>query len=138
MAGLMNGKRGLIMGVANDRSLAWGIAKAIAAQGGEIAFSYQGEALEKRVRPLAESLGVARLYECDVTEMASIDAMFAALQADWGTIDFLVHAIGFSDKNELRGRYVDTSLDNFLLTMNVSVFSFTAIAQRALPMMPGW
>jgi enoyl-[acyl-carrier protein] reductase I len=136
MAGLMNGKRGLIMGVANDRSLAWGIAKAIAAQGGEIAFSYQGEALEKRVRPLAESLGVARLYECDVTEMASIDAMFEALKADWGTIDFLVHAIGFSDKNELRGRYVDTSLDNFLLTMNVSVFSFTAIAQRALPMMP--
>ncbi len=132
----MNGKRGLIMGVANDRSLAWGIAKAIAAQGGEIAFSYQGEALEKRVRPLAESLGVARLYECDVTEMASIDAMFEALKADWGTIDFLVHAIGFSDKNELRGRYVDTSLDNFLLTMNVSVFSFTAIAQRALPMMP--
>jgi enoyl-[acyl-carrier protein] reductase I len=136
MAGLMNGKRGLIMGVANDRSLAWGIAKAIAAQGGEIAFSYQGEALEKRVRPLAESLGVARLYECDVTEMASIDAMFEALKAEWGTIDFLVHAIGFSDKNELRGRYVDTSLDNFLLTMNVSVFSFTAIAQRALPMMP--
>ena len=136
MPGLMNGKRGLIMGVANDRSLAWGIAKAIAAQGGEIAFSYQGEALEKRVRPLAESLGAARLYECDVTEMASIDAMFQALQADWGTIDFLVHAIGFSDKNELRGRYVDTSLDNFLLTMNVSVFSFTAIAQRALPMMP--
>lgn len=136
MAGLMSGKRGLIMGVANDRSLAWGIAKAIAAQGGEIAFSYQGEALEKRVRPLAESLGVARLYECDVTEMTSIDAMFEALKADWGTIDFLVHAIGFSDKNELRGRYVDTSLDNFLLTMNVSVYSFTAIAQRALPMMP--
>ena len=136
MAGLMSGKRGLIMGVANDRSLAWGIAKAIAAQGGEIAFSYQGEALEKRVRPLAESLGVARLYECDVTEMTSIDAMFEALKAEWGTIDFLVHAIGFSDKNELRGRYVDTSLDNFLLTMNVSVYSFTAIAQRALPMMP--
>ncbi len=141
MAGIMHGKRGLIMGVANDRSLAWGIAKAIAEQGGEIAFSFQGEALEKRVRPLAESLvaetgGVARLYECDVTDMASIDAMFAALQAEWGTIDFLVHAIGFSDKNELRGRYVDTSLDNFLLTMNVSVFSFTAIAQRAITMMP--
>ena len=142
MAGLMSGKRGLIMGVANDRSLAWGIAKAIAAQGGEIAFSYQGEALEKRVRPLAESLvgdsgGSARLYECDVTDMTSIDAMFESLAADWGTIDFLVHAIGFSDKNELRGRYVDTSIDNFLLTMNVSVFSFTAIAQRALPLMPG-
>ena len=104
MAGLMSGKRGLIMGVANDRSLAWGIAKAIAAQGGEIAFSYQGEALEKRVRPLAESLagdkgGPARLYECDVTDMTSIDAMFESLAADWGTIDFLVHAIGFSDKN---------------------------------------
>ncbi len=139
MAGIMNGKRGLIMGVANDRSLAWGIAKAIAEQGGEIAFSFQGEALEKRVRPLAESLaqgGVARLFECDVTDMASIDAMFDALKVDWGTIDFLVHAIGFSDKNELRGRYVDTSLDNFLLTMNVSVFSFTAIAQRAITMMP--
>jgi enoyl-[acyl-carrier protein] reductase I len=136
MAGIMQGKRGLIMGVANDRSLAWGIAKAIAEQGGELAFSFQGEALEKRVRPLAEGLGVARLFECDVTEMASIDAMFDALKAEWGAIDFLVHAIGFSDKNELRGRYVDTSLDNFLLTMNVSVYSFTAIAQRALPMMP--
>ena len=141
MAGIMSGKRGLIMGVANDRSLAWGIAKAIAEQGGEIAFSFQGDALEKRVRPLAESLvgengGAARLYECDVTDMASIDAMFAALKAEWGTIDFLVHAIGFSDKNELRGRYVDTSLDNFLLTMNVSVFSFTAVAQRAITLMP--
>ena len=141
MAGIMTGKRGLIMGVANDRSLAWGIAKAIAEQGGEIAFSFQGEALEKRVRPLAESLvaengGVARLYECDVTDPASIDAMFAALATEWPTIDFLVHAIGFSDKNELRGRYVDTSLENFLLTMNVSVFSFTTIAQRAITMMP--
>jgi enoyl-[acyl-carrier protein] reductase I len=136
MAGIMTGKRGLIMGVANDRSLAWGIAKAIAEQGGELAFSFQGEALEKRVRPLAESLGTARLYECDVTEMPSIDAMFNALKAEWGTIDFLVHAIGFSDKNELRGRYVDTSLENFLLTMNVSVFSFTTIAQRAITMMP--
>ena len=140
MAGIMSGKRGLIMGVANDRSLAWGIAKAIADQGGELAFSFQGEALEKRVRPLAESLvsengGVARLYECDVTDMASIDTMFDALKTEWGSIDFLVHAIGFSDKNELRGRYVDTSLDNFLLTMNVSVFSFTAVAQRALPLM---
>jgi enoyl-[acyl-carrier protein] reductase I len=136
MAGIMQGKRGLIMGVANDRSLAWGIAKAIAEQGGEIAFSFQGEALEKRVRPLAESLGVARLYECDVASDASMDACFAALAADWPTIDFLVHAIGFSDKNELRGRYVDTSAANFALTMNISVFSFTAIAQRALPMMP--
>ena len=136
MTGIMDGKRGLIMGVANDRSLSWGIAKAIAAQGGEIAFSFQGEALEKRVRPLAESLGTARLFGCDVTDPASIDAMFASLAAEWPTIDFLVHAIGFSDKNELRGRYVDTSLDNFLLTMNVSVFSFTTIAQRAIPMMP--
>ena len=136
MTGIMDGKRGLIMGVANDRSLAWGIAKAIAAQGGEIAFSFQGEALEKRVRPLAESLGTARLFGCDVTDPASIDAMFASLAAEWPTIDFLVHAIGFSDKNELRGRYVDTSLDNFLLTMNVAVFSFTTISQRAIPMMP--
>ena len=114
----------------------WGIAQAIAAQGGEIAFSFQGEALEKRVRPLAESLGEARLFECDVTDMTSIDTMFAGLAALWPTIDFVVHAIGFSDKNELRGRYVDTSLDNFLLTMNVSVFSFTTIAQRASRMMP--
>lgn len=136
MAGLMQGKRGLIMGVANDRSLAWGIAKAIADQGGELAFSYQGDALEKRVRPLAESLGVARLHECDVSDEASMDAMFAALAADWPTIDFLVHAIGYSDKNELRGRYVDTSPANFATTMNISVYSFTAIAQRALPMMP--
>ena len=139
--GLMSGKRGLIMGVANDRSLAWGIAKAVAEQGGEIAFSYQGEALEKRVRPLAASLGHEErngplLIECDVTEMASLDRCFDELKAIWPTIDFVVHAIGFSDKNELRGRYVDTSLDNFALTMNVSVFSFTAVAQRALAMMP--
>ena len=135
--GLMSGKRGLIMGVANDRSLAWGIAKAVADQGGEIAFSYQGEALEKRVRPLAASLGGdPLLIECDVTEMASLDRCFDELKAVWPTIDFVVHAIGFSDKNELRGRYVDTCLDNFALTMNVSVFSFTAVAQRALAMMP--
>jgi enoyl-[acyl-carrier protein] reductase I len=144
MAGIMSGKRGLIMGVANDRSLAWGIARAVAEQDGEVAFSYQGEALEKRVRPLAESLGNASadgrngpfLIECDVAEPASIDRCFADLAARWPTIDFLVHAIGFSDKNELRGRYVDTSLENFAQTMNVSVFSFTAVAQRALAMMP--
>jgi enoyl-[acyl-carrier protein] reductase I len=136
MAGLMQGKRGLIMGVANDRSLAWGIAQACAAQGAELAFSYQGEALEKRVRPLAEQLGVARLYECDVSDEASMDAAFAALAAEWPTIDFLVHAIGFSDKNELRGRYVDTTPGNFALTMNISVYSFTAVARRALAMMP--
>jgi enoyl-[acyl-carrier protein] reductase I len=136
MVGLMQGKRGLIMGVANDRSLAWGIARACAAQGAELAFSYQGEALEKRVRPLAEELGVARLYECDVSDEASMDRAFAALAADWPTIDFLVHAIGFSDKNELRGRYVDTSPGNFATTMNISVYSFTAVARRALAMMP--
>ena len=139
MAGLMAGKRGLIMGVANDRSLAWGIAQAVAAQGGEIAFSYQGDALEKRVRPLAASLaeGVEPfLIECDVADNASMDACFATLRARWPTIDFLVHAIGFSDKNELRGRYVDTTADNFAMTMNISVFSFTAVAQRALAMMP--
>ncbi|QXQ08479.1 enoyl-ACP reductase FabI [Sphingosinicellaceae bacterium] len=132
----MQGKRGLIMGVANDRSLAWGIAQAVSAQGGEIAFSYQGEALEKRVRPLAASLGSDFLVECDVSDTASLDGCFAEVAAKWPTIDFLVHAIGFSDKNELRGRYVDTSADNFTQTMNVSVYSFTACAQRALAMMP--
>ena len=133
---LMAGKRGLIMGVANDRSLAWGIAQAVAAQGGELAFSYMGEALERRVRPLATSLGSDLLIECDVSNMASLDRCFATLGARWPRIDFVVHAIGFSDKNELRGRYADTSLDNFLLTMNISVYSFTAIAQRAAAMMP--
>ena len=136
MAGLMEGKRGLIMGVANDRSLAWGIAQAVAAQGGAIAFSYQGEAIEKRVRPLAETLGAPFLIECDVTDPVSMDACFAALAAKWPTIDFVVHAIGFSDKNELRGRYVDTSAANFAMTMNVSVYSFTDVARRVLPMMP--
>ena len=134
-SGIMAGKRGLIMGVANDRSLAWGIAQAIAAQGGEIAFSFQGEALEKRVRPLAESLGADFLIECDVADPASMDAAFATLVARWPTIDFVVHAIGFSDKNELRGRYVDTSIENFAMTMNISVFSFTDGARRVLPLM---
>ena len=134
-SGIMAGKRGLIMGVANDRSLAWGIAQAIAAQGGEIAFSFQGEALEKRVRPLAESLGSDFLIECDVADPASMDAAFATLVARWPTIDFVVHAIGFSDKNELRGRYVDTSIENFAMTMNISVFSFTDVARRVLPLM---
>lgn len=133
--GIMAGKRGLIMGVANDRSLAWGIAQAVAAQGGEIAFSFQGEALEKRVRPLAESLGADFLIECDVADPASMDAAFATLAARWPTIDFVVHAIGFSDKNELRGRYVDTSIENFAMTMNISVFSFTDVARRVLPLM---
>ncbi len=132
----MQGKRGLIMGLANDRSLAWGIAKKLSEAGAELAFSYQGEAMEKRVRPLAEQLGVARLFDCDVSDMAALDQTFAQLAETWPTIDFVVHAIGFSDKNELRGRYCDTSLDNFLMTMNVSVYSFTAIAQRAAAMMP--
>jgi enoyl-[acyl-carrier protein] reductase I len=136
MSGLMAGKRGLIMGLANDRSLAWGIAKALGAQGAELAFSYQGEALEKRVRPLAEELGSDLLIDCDVADMAALDGAFKSLRKRWDSLDFVVHAIGFSDKNELRGRYADTSLDNFLMTMNISVFSFTAVAQRAAAMMP--
>ena len=135
-AGLMAGKKGLIMGLANDKSIAWGIAQALASQGAELAFAYQGEALKKRVVPLAEQLGVPRLFECDVSTMESVDAMFAALQVEWPEIDFLVHAIGFSDKNELRGRYVDTSHANFLMTMDISVYSFTAVAKRAAAMMP--
>jgi enoyl-[acyl-carrier protein] reductase I len=133
---LMAGKRGLIMGVANDKSLAWGIAKYLHAQGAEIAFTYQGEALEKRVRPLAASVGSSLVIPCDVTDMASMDALFTEIKQQWGTIDFLVHAIAFSDKNELKGQYVDTSLDNFLLTMNVSCYSFTALAKRAAALMP--
>lgn len=136
MAGYMKGKRGLIMGLANDRSLAWGIAQKLHAEGAELAFSYQGEALEKRVRPLAEKLGSDFLIDCDVSDMAVLDAAFANLATRWPTIDFLVHAIGFSDKNELRGHYVDTSLDNFLMTMNISVYSFVAAAKRASAMMP--
>jgi len=135
-AGLMNGKRGLIMGVANERSMAWGIAQACAAQGAEMAFSYQGEALGKRVRPLAEQIGVNHVLECDVTNEDSLNQLFATLKAEWGSLDFVVHAIGFSDKNELRGRYVETSADNFRMTMDISVYSFTAVAQRAEKMMP--
>ena len=134
-AGLMAGKRGLIMGLANDKSIAWGIAQQLAAHGAEIAFSYQGEALKKRVEPLAASIGMNTFVECDVTDEASMDALFAELAAKWGKIDFLVHAIGFSDKNELRGRYVDTSRQNFLMTMDISVYSFTAVCQRAAAMM---
>jgi enoyl-[acyl-carrier protein] reductase I len=138
MTGLMEGKRGLIMGLANDRSLAWGIAQKLGGAGAELAFSYQGEALEKRVRPLAEQLGSNTLIDCDVSDMAALDRTFAELQERWGGLDFLVHAIGFSDKNELRGKFVDTSLDNFLRTMNVSVYSFVAVTQRAARMMrPG-
>jgi enoyl-[acyl-carrier protein] reductase I len=124
------------MGLANDRSLAWGIAKALHEQGAEMAFTYQGEALGKRVKPLAEQLGSDTLIECDVSDMAALDRAFDELAQKWPTIDFVVHAIGFADKNELRGRYYDTSLENFLMTMNISVFSFTAVAKRAREMMP--
>src|ERR1043165_1201508 len=127
----MKGKKGLIMGLANDRSLAWGIARALGDQGAELAFSYQGEALEKRVRPLAQELGSDLLIDCDVSDMKALDQAFAELKSKWETLDFVVHAIGFSDKNELRGKFVDTSMDNFLMTMNISVFSFVSVAQRA-------
>jgi len=134
----MKGKRGLIMGLANDRSLAWGIARALGEQGAELAFSYQGEALEKRVRPLAMELGSDTLIDCDVSSMDALDHAFAELKKKWETIDFVVHAIGYSDKNELRGKFVETSMDNFLMTMNISVYSFVAVAQRARAMMkPG-
>jgi enoyl-[acyl-carrier protein] reductase I len=136
MGGLMEGKRGLIMGLANDRSLAWGIAKALQSQGAEMAFSYQGESLERRVRPLAEEVGSDFLIDCDVSDMAALDNTFSTLAERWPTIDFVVHAIGFSDKNELRGKYVDTSLDNFLMTMNISAYSFVAVTRRARAMMP--
>ena len=134
----MQGKKGLIMGLANDRSLAWGIARALGDQGAELAFSYQGEALEKRVRPLAQELDSDVLIDCDVSDMKALDKAFDDLKQRWETLDFVVHAIGFSDKNELRGKFVDTSVDNFLLTMNISVYSFIAVAQRARAMMkPG-
>lgn len=132
---LMKGKRGLIMGVANDRSIAWGIAEACHAQGAEMAFTYQGEALEKRVRPLAESIGASIVLPCDVTDMASIDSVFTEIEKQWGKIDFIVHAIAFSDKKELDGLYLNTTRDNFLKTMDISVYSFTAIAQRAAALM---
>jgi enoyl-[acyl-carrier protein] reductase I len=136
MTKLMAGKRGLIMGLANDRSLAWGIAQQLAEHGADLAFSYQGEAIERRVRPLAEQLGSNLLVDCDVSDMAALDRTFDELKKSWDSLDFVVHAIGFSDKNELRGGYVDTSLENFLMTMNVSVYSFCAVAQRARAMMP--
>ncbi len=135
---LMSGKRGLVMGVANDRSIAWGIAKAIHAEQGELAFTYQGGALEKRVRPLAESVDSEILLPCDVTEDSSIDGVFSQLEERWGKLDFLVHAIAFSDKEELKGKYVNTSRENFIRSLDISCYSFTAVAQRAAPMMnPG-
>src|SRR5207302_3350585 len=136
MQDLMKGKRGLIMGVANDHSIAWGIAKALAAQGAELAFTYQGEALGKRVKPLAQSLGVELILPCDVENLDSVDSVFAALRAKWGRLDFLVHAIAFSDKNELKGRYAETTRENFSRTMLISCFSFTELAKRAAELMP--
>jgi enoyl-[acyl-carrier protein] reductase I len=134
-AQLMAGKKGLVMGVANERSIAWGIAKACHDAGAKVAFTFQGEALEKRVRPLAKSIGSEILLPCDVTDPASIDAAFGAIGKEWGGLDFVVHAIAFSNKDELRGRYLDTTPENFQLTMNVSCYSFTAVAQRAVPLM---
>ena len=132
---ILEGKRGLIMGVANDRSIGWGIASAAANAGAELAFTFQGEALEKRVRPLAESVGSSMVMPCEVGDEASMDAVFAELQEKWGKFDFLVHAIGYSDKEELKGQYVDTSRTNFMNTMDISVYSFTAVARRAAAMM---
>jgi enoyl-[acyl-carrier protein] reductase I len=132
---LMAGKKGLVMGVANDRSIAWGIARAVADQGAELAFTYQGEALEKRVRPLADSIGSDFVLPCDVTDEASMDATFAALADRWGTLDFVVHAIAYSDKDELKGQYVNTSRANFLRSLDISCFSFTDVCRRAAPLM---
>jgi len=132
---IMAGKRGLIMGVANDRSIAWGISRELAAQGAELAFTFQGEALEKRVRPLADSIGSKIVLPCDVSNDSDLDNVFAAIGKEWGKIDFVVHAIAFSDKNELDGLYLNTSRDNFRKTMDISIYSFTAVAQRAAPLM---
>ena len=134
--GIMNGKRGIVMGVANDRSIAWGIAEAVAKQGAEIAFTYQGDALEKRVRPLAEKVDSNIIIPCDVSSDEAIEETFKLLKEKWDTIDFIVHAIAYSDKEELKGEYVDTTRENFYKTMDISVYSFTAIAQRAARMMP--
>jgi|TARA_X000001036_G_scaffold210787_1_gene197982 enoyl-[acyl-carrier protein] reductase I len=134
--GIMNGKRGIVMGVANDRSIAWGIAEAVAKQGAEIAFTYQGDALEKRVKPLAEKVGSSIIIPCDVSSDEAIDETFNLLKEKWDTIDFVVHAIAYSDKEELKGEYVDTTRENFYKTMDISVYSFTAVAQRAAKMMP--
>jgi enoyl-[acyl-carrier protein] reductase I len=136
MTGLMKGKRGLIMGVANDHSIAWGIAQQLAAQGAELAFTYQGEAFGKRLEPLAASIGSNIMLPCDVEDIATVDAVFAALKEKWGKLDFLVHSIGFSDKNELKGKYADTTRANFSRTMVISAFSFVEVTKRAAEMMP--
>jgi len=136
MQDLMKGKRGLVMGIANDHSIAWGIAQSLAAQGAQMAFTYQGEALGKRVKPLAQSLGVDLVLPCEVEDLASVDSVFATLKEKWGGLDFLVHAIAFSDKNELKGRYADTTRENFSRTMLISCFSFTELAKRAAELMP--
>ena len=135
MQNLMQGKRGLVMGIANDHSIAWGMAKTLHAHGAELAFTFQGEAQAKRVKPLAQSLGVDAVLPCDVEDIASVDAVFEALRARWGRLDFLIHAIGFSDKNELKGRYADTTRENFSRTMLISCFSFTEVAKRAAELM---
>ena len=132
----MQGKRGLIMGVANNHSIGWGIAQALARAGAQLAFTYQGEALGKRVKPLAESLGSSLVLPCDVEDIATVDAAFDAIKQAWGSLDFIVHSIGYSDKNELKGRYADTTRDNFTRTMVISVFSFTEVAKRAAALMP--
>jgi enoyl-[acyl-carrier protein] reductase I len=136
MNDLMRGKRGLVMGIANDHSIAWGIAKTLSEQGAELAFTYQGDALGKRVKPLADSLGVDLVLPCDVENLASVDSVFEALRTKWGQLDFLVHAVAFSDKNELKGRYADTTRENFSRTMLISCFSFTELARRAAELMP--
>ncbi len=136
MPGLMQGKRGLVMGVANDHSIAWGIARTLAAQGASLAFTYQGEALGRRVKPLAQSVGSDLVLPCDVEDTATVDAVFATLGEKWGSLDFLVHAVAFSDKNELKGRYADTTRANFVRTMVISCFSFTEVARRAAALMP--
>ena len=136
MDGLMKGRRGLIMGVANDHSIAWGIAKALAKQGAELAFTYQGEAFGKRLAPLADSVGSKLVLPCDVEDISTVDAAFATLREKWEIMDFLVHSIGFSDKNELKGKYADTTRANFSRTMVISAFSFTEVAKRAAAMMP--
>ncbi len=135
-SGLMNGKRGLVMGVANDHSIAWGIARALSAHGAELAFTYQGAALGKRVQPLAKSVNSSLVLPCDVEDLSSVDAVFAKLSETWGTLDFVVHCIGYSDKNELKGRYAETSRENFVRTMVISAFSFTEIAKRGAALMP--